>query len=52
MAKNIQQITHLNDDKHSLLIGDLTWSPNGNLLLAVAYDRKEKRTKTLKIEFE
>ncbi len=51
-GRNIQRITHLNDDKHSYLIGDLTWSPDGNVLLAVAYDRKEKRGVTLKIEFE
>ncbi|MEO0226335.1 MAG: hypothetical protein ABIL05_05230, partial [candidate division WOR-3 bacterium] len=51
-GQNIQQITYLNDDKHSYLIGDLAWSPDGKTILAVAYERKSKKMVTLKIEFE
>ena len=49
---NIEQITHLNDKTHSYLIGDLTWSPDGKKILAVAYERKQKTAVLIQVEFE
>ncbi len=48
---NIEQITHLNDDEHSYLVGDMAWSPDGKTLLATAYERNSKRTIILRIDF-
>ena len=49
---NIRRITHLNDKTHSYLIGDLTWSPDGKKILALAYERNQKKTVTIQVEFE
>jgi len=49
---DVQQVTHLNDRKHFYTIGDMTWSPDGKKILAVAYERKQKKAVIIEVEFE
>lgn len=50
-GSGVRRVTRLNERDRDLVIGDLTWSPDGKRLLAVAFNWKTKKPVRVEVEF-